>query len=78
MATARSDFRLPGRVLTVVIRDDGPLSFDDCPSYRSVRLELTENQRQMLALRQFGYCGGQPQYEEISRCFIEPETEEEK
>lgn len=64
----------PGRILTVVIRNDGPmLHSGDSPTYRSVRLTLNDEQVGQLALRQYGQWGGESLYEEISRCFIEPE-----
>ncbi len=59
----------PSNQLTVIIRDDGPLVHaNDAPSYRSVRIELSDAQ-----LAQLGMHG----MESISRCFIEPEVLEE-
>lgn len=66
---------LPGRILTVVIRNDGPLIFcDDSPSYRSVHIELTDEQRAALALKWVGLDRGIDFHETISRAFIEPEA----
>lgn len=60
----------PERILTVVIRDDGPMVVSgDAPAYRSVRVTLTDEQVRMLELR---WSGHGDLYEEISRCFIEP------
>jgi len=65
--------RLPGYVLTVVIRDDSPMVFcGDSPAYRSVRVQLTHEQRKMLALNYLGKSGTVECYEEISNVFIEP------
>ena len=70
--------RLPGKVLTVVLRDDTPyLLCGDTPSYRSVRIELTDQQRSLVALYCGGTTGGTPIYEAVSKCFIEPEPEDE-
>lgn len=63
----------PGRILTVVIRDDGPMVVSgDTPTYRSARVMLTDEQVRMLELR---WSGHGDLYEEISRCFIEPRGE---
>ena len=65
--------RTPTGCLTVIIRDDGPMIFcGDSPSYRSVSIELTAEQREKLALRWTGNSGGDDYFEQISRCFIEP------
>jgi hypothetical protein len=70
--------RLPGYVLTVVIRDDSPMVFcNDLPAYRSVRVQLTGEQRKMLALQYTGSSGTSDFYETISHCFIEPPEEVE-
>ena len=64
--------KLPPKFLTVVIRNDAPLIFcDDSPSYRSVKVELTEEQRKALALFYVGSSGRRAYFEEISKCFIE-------
>lgn len=62
------EIRLPGRVLTVVIRDDAPLRYcNDNPTYRSVQIPLADQQMQRLNLRE---------NEAVSRCFIEPPEEQ--
>lgn len=62
----------PGRILRVVIRDDSPMIHCcDSPSYRSVAIELTDAQRERIGLRCTGTCSGVPNYEVISKCFIE-------
>jgi hypothetical protein len=64
--------KLPGNILTVVIRNDAPLIHcGDCPSYRSVRIELTDEQLNLLGLKWTSSSGKDDYYEEISRCFIE-------
>ena len=57
-------------VLTVIIRSPRPMViFGDGPSYRSVRVPLTDEQVAMLTLNK----AAEPDYyEEIDRCFIEP------
>lgn len=60
--------------LTVIIRNDGPMMLcGDSPSYRSVRVELTEEQQQKIARRRIGTQGDKALYEAISHCFIEDE-----
>ena len=69
--------KIPGSRLTVVIRDDTPLIFcGDSPSYRSVTVELTQEQRAQIALRYRGASGATEIFEEISKCFIEPEEQQ--
>ncbi len=66
--------RLPGSTLTVVIRDDTPMIHcNDSPVYRSVSIELTDEQRNKLVLNCTGKTGGNAIYEAVSRCFIEPD-----
>ena len=63
----------PGNILTVVIRDDSPLVFcGDSPSYRSVQVTLTPEQRDLLKLFYVGRSGNVDHFESISRCFLEP------
>jgi hypothetical protein len=65
--------KVPGNILTVVIRNDSPLIFSgDKPSYRSVQIVLTEYQLNQLSLEKIGKTGGVDLYEDISHCFIEP------
>lgn len=62
----------PSNYLTVIIRDDSPMIHcGDCPSYRSVRIELTPDQTKKLALRHTSTSGGTNYYEQISHCFID-------
>ena len=59
------------RFLTVIIRDDSPLiNCGDTPTYRSVTVELTLDQRDKIRVRSRS---GQP-YEYISKCFLEEEA----
>lgn len=69
--------QLPNRdaphILTVIIRDPSPLvHFNDAPSYRSVRIELTRAQRDQIAVRHVAGQSGNEIFEEVSRCFLEP------
>ncbi len=65
--------KTPGRILTVVIRDDSPMIHcGDSPAYRSVQIELTDEQLARIGLRWTYSSGSNDYYEEISRCFIEP------
>lgn len=67
---------LPSNILTVVIRDDSPMvNCGDSPTYRSVRIELTPDQVDKLALNKIFMSGGIAYYEIISKCFIEPNTD---
>lgn len=64
--------KLPGKTLTVVIRDDAPMIHcGDSPSYRTVRLELTEEQRAALTLRCTSTVGLTDHYEQISQVILE-------
>lgn len=66
----------PRNLLTVIIRNDGPMIHcGDSPSYRSVQIELTDEQVRKLELRCTGSTAGSPEYEEISKCFIETSVE---
>jgi len=57
-------------ILTVVIRDDSPMIFcGDSPSYRSVQIRLTNEQKSSLNL---------VEYESFSSCWIEPLQKIEK
>jgi hypothetical protein len=59
--------------LTVIFRDDSPMIFcNDSPSYRSVQIDLTEKQNEVLKPLQTGTNGLNKIYESISKCFIEP------
>lgn len=62
----------PGDLLTVIIRDDGPMIFvGGSPSYRRVTLRLTREQQKKLRLYYVGRSGGNEYYETVDRCFIE-------
>lgn len=64
--------KLPPDTMTVIIRDDSPLIFcQDAPSYRSVRIKLTQEQREALMLKSNGESCGNRVWEEISRVIIE-------
>lgn len=64
--------KFPPDTLTVIIRDDAPLlCAGDSPSYRSVRVKLTQEQREALMLHSNGTSGRSPIWEEISHAIIE-------
>lgn len=64
--------KLPGNIITVIIRNDASVIFcESSPAYRSVRIELTEEQREKLTLKQVGVNCGHEIFETISQCFIE-------
>ena len=64
--------KLPDDTLTVIFRDDGPMvCAGDSPAFRSVKIKLTEEQRDALRLRGTYTSGNTEYYESISRCFIE-------
>ena len=65
--------KLPNNTLTFVIRDDSRMVHcGDSPTYRTVHIELTEEQIQQIKLNYTHTVSGKEYYEEISRCFIEP------
>jgi hypothetical protein len=65
--------KYPSNKLTVVMRDDAPMIHcGDCPSYRSVQITLTDEQVKAIGLRPTNTVGTTQYYEQISRCFIEP------
>ena len=58
--------------LTVVIRDDAPMVFcGDCPSYRTVVVNLTEEQSEKLKLLRTGKSGNTEYHEHISTAILE-------
>ena len=60
--------------LTVVIRDDSPLvCAGDRPAYRTVQIELTENQRKECRLFSTYTVGGKDFFEQISQTILEGE-----
>lgn len=62
-------------VLTVIFRDDSPMSFfGDSPSYRSVCVALTPEQVELIKVREVGVDRGNKLHESISSCFIEPDS----
>ena len=68
---------LTERTLTVIIRNDGPLvCANSSPTFRSVRLALTEEQAKSLDLRFTHSSGGDEFYESIAQCFLERGEEE--
>lgn len=67
----------PG-TLTVIFRDDGPIYVGGSPAYRSVSIQLTQEQREQLSLRGWQSCfgagrGPERYNESIDRAFIEPD-----
>lgn len=63
---------LAPKYLTVIFRNEAPLvCCNDNPSYRSVTIELTDEQRAKLSCRKTFMSGNTQYYEEISMCFIE-------
>ncbi len=65
--------KFPNKTVTVIIRSDGPMIFcGDSPTYRSVRLELTDAQVAALELKYVGEAGPIVYHETISQMFIEP------
>lgn len=59
-------------VLTVIIRDEGPLIHLNEPvCLRSVRIELTQEQLEKLRVKHTYTINGQECYESISHCFLE-------
>ena len=68
-------YRTPGNILTVIIRDNGPLAMcGDSPSYRSVQIDLTPEQVEKMRLNASYMTGGVDYFEEISLAFIEPKA----
>jgi hypothetical protein len=64
---------LPNPNLTVIIRNDSPMIHcGDSPTYRSVRIVLTDEQVKQLKLKYTDSTFGQDNYEVISKCFMEP------
>lgn len=59
--------------LTVIIRDD---FCNDAPSHRSVQIELTKEQCDLIRPRKVGTDCGKDKYESISMPFIEPVEQE--
>lgn len=63
--------------LTVIFRDDGPMiCCGDSPSYRTVRVRLTEEQREALTPQTRYTANSVPIMEEISRAIVEKAGEE--
>lgn len=68
--------KIPSGRLTVIIRDDSPAYFTgDTPAYRSVRIQLTEQQRAQIALRPAWTNRNDTVYEVISKCIMEPDND---
>ena len=65
--------RLPGKYLTVIIRDCAPYVHMQEPlGHRAIRIELTDEQRRQLALRWTHTIGTEEGYEEVSQVILEP------
>jgi hypothetical protein len=47
----------------------------DSPSYRSVQIELTDDQQEKMKLKYIGQSGGSEYTEQYSTCFLEGESE---
>ena len=66
--------KLPSDTLTVIFRDNSTMvRCGDSPSYRTVRIKLTDEQREALSLRYLFSRGNNHFWEDISRAIIEPE-----
>lgn len=64
--------KIPNVFLTVIIRNDAPMHYaGDSPTYRSVKIELTEEQKKKIGLRWIGCQSVLDEFEEISQCFLE-------
>jgi hypothetical protein len=71
--------RLGPKTLRVIIRNDAPMIFcNDSPSYRSVEIELTQEQQKKLALQYVGTNCGTQIFEDISKAFFDDPTSEVK
>ena len=64
--------KVPGKKLTVIIRDDSPMFHcGDNSSYRRVTIDFTEDQLEQLKLRATTKSMGKSVFEVVSKCFIE-------
>ena len=64
--------KLPPDTLTVIIRDDAPMVFcNSSPEYRTVRVKLTDEQREAIMLHANSSQCGKPVWESISMAIIE-------
>jgi hypothetical protein len=74
-----SESRLGPKTLRVIIRNDAPMIFcNDSPSYRSVEIELTQEQQNKLALQYVGANCGRQLFENISKAFFDDPIAEVK
>jgi len=63
----------PGTKLTVIIRDDSPIIHcADVSVYRRVTIDLTPEQMHAIRVKATCTSMGNPVFESISKCFIEP------
>ncbi len=69
----------PGpKILTVVIRNPSPfIHMQEPPTHRTVRLVLTDEQRELLSMRWVGSSGKVQHFEEIASIIDEPVEEGE-
>ena len=67
------ELRCPDQILTVILSDYGPLTFDEPIIKRSVRIKLTNEQMIQLTLRSSYSSQDTDIYERISACFLEDE-----
>lgn len=67
-----TDPRSPGKRLTVILRDDAPMiCCGDSPSYRTVVLELTDEQEAAIMLQHTGNQGRRLIHESVSKLILE-------
>jgi hypothetical protein len=58
--------------LTVIIRNDGPMfNFGDSPTYRTVVIDLNNDQIDKIKLEHAYGNGDDKYYEQISQCILE-------
>jgi hypothetical protein len=64
--------KIPNVKLTVVIRDIAPfVHMQEAPTHRTVHIELTDQQKDLLRLSCVGQVGGRPMHEELDKAFLE-------
>ena len=61
-------------VLTFVIRDDAPMIHcNDTPTFRTVTIYMTDEQKACVQLHCTAMTGSNASYEQVSRVILEPE-----
>jgi len=64
--------RHPYTRLTLIVCDDSPFVYMEEPcQYRTITLELTEEQRRQIAMRKTGTLGSAEMFEYVSRSILE-------